>query len=323
MEKISVIINVYNKEKYIKKCLDSIVNQTYKALEILIINDGSTDNTLNIIKKYKDKRIRVINNKKNIGLSLSRNVGIDNAKGEYLYFVDADDFIEKDTIEYLYNLIKKYNVDISTCKCLDIYDYNYKLNQTEEKIQLLKAPDYLKKILLYDNHCVSTWNKLIKKELFNNIKFKKRIVNDLDHTHKLIIEAKQIVYSNQIKYFYFKNENAITSKNKEDFKRNIDIYESSIERYNYIKKYYPNLLENKLGVLITIEMIYLRSNGKIKKYLKEKNALKLYKKLFSFKIFKCDIPFNIKLRLLIFYISSLLYEVIIKTYLFLKRCIVR
>ena len=79
---ITVIINVYNGEKYIKKCLDSVIKQTYKNLEILIINDGSTDKTLNILKKYKDSRIRIIN-QDNIGLSLSRNVGIDNAKGKY------------------------------------------------------------------------------------------------------------------------------------------------------------------------------------------------------------------------------------------------
>ena len=103
---ISVIINVYNGERYIKKCLDSILNQTYKNLEILIVNDGSTDDTLKICKSYKDSRIRIINTK-NKGLSLSRNVGLDNAKGEYLYFIDCDDYIEKDTLEYLYNLCIK------------------------------------------------------------------------------------------------------------------------------------------------------------------------------------------------------------------------
>ena len=117
---ISVILNVYNGEKYINKCIDSVINQTYKNIEILVINDGSTDNTVNIVKKYKDKRIKLINNKKNLGLALSRNVGIDNAKGRYLYFVDIDDFILEDTIEYLYKLIKKYNVLLATCECNEV-----------------------------------------------------------------------------------------------------------------------------------------------------------------------------------------------------------
>ena len=129
---ISVIINVYNGEKFIEKCLDSIVNQTYKNLEILIINDGSTDKTLKICKKNKDKRIKIINTK-NMGLSLSRNVGIDNAKGEYLYFVDADDFIELDAIEYLYNLCKKYDVRIATCDPLTIYNYDFIKYERKEK----------------------------------------------------------------------------------------------------------------------------------------------------------------------------------------------
>ena len=124
-ELITIVINVYNREKYIKKCLDSIVNQTYKNLEILIVDDGSTDNTVKICKSYKDKRIRIISGK-NTGISLARNVGIDNAKGNYLYYVDSDDFIELDTIEYLYKLIKKYNVDISTCVSKHIHNYNIK-----------------------------------------------------------------------------------------------------------------------------------------------------------------------------------------------------
>ena len=313
---ISVIINVYNGEKFINKCLDSIINQTYKNLEILIINDGSTDGTLNIIKKYKDKRIRVINNKKNIGLSLSRNVGIDNAKGEYLYFVDADDFIEIDTIEYLYNLIKKYNVDISTCKCLDIYDYDYKLNQTEEKIQLLAASDYLKKVLISQNREVSIWNKLIKKELFNNIKFENRIINDIAFTHKIILKSKNIIYSNQIKYFYFNNSEGISHMKENDLDRAIDRYNSCIERYEYIKNIYPDLIENDISLIQNIARLYRNNNVNVKKYLDDKSAVKLYKKLFSFKkLFKCDMNIKSKIKLCIFRFSPKLHNIIVKKYL--------
>ena len=109
---ISVIVNVYNGEKFIKKCLDSIVNQTYKNLEIIIVNDGSTDSTLSICNSYSDDRIKIITTP-NQGLGLSRNTGIENANGEYLYFVDADDFIEPDAVEYLYKLIKTYNKPIN------------------------------------------------------------------------------------------------------------------------------------------------------------------------------------------------------------------
>ena len=123
---ISVIINVYNGEKYINKCLDCIVNQTYSNLEILIINDGSNDKTLKLCKKYKDSRIKIITTK-HLGLSLSRNVGLDKARGKYIYFIDVDDFIELDTIEYLYSLCIKYKASISTCRSLDVYNYVYNI----------------------------------------------------------------------------------------------------------------------------------------------------------------------------------------------------
>ena len=110
IQMISVILNVFNGEKYIKKCLESIINQTYKDIEIVIVNDGSTDDTKKIIESYKDKRIKLIN-QENMGLSLSRNVGIDNSKGDYLYFVDVDDYLEKDALEYLYNLMIKYDAE--------------------------------------------------------------------------------------------------------------------------------------------------------------------------------------------------------------------
>ena len=119
-ELITIIINVYNGENFIKKCLESVINQTYKNLEILIINDGSTDNTLRICESYEDERIRIIN-QENMGLSLARNVGIDEAKGEYLYFIDCDDFVEYDVIEYLYNLCKKYNTLMATCQPITVY----------------------------------------------------------------------------------------------------------------------------------------------------------------------------------------------------------
>ena len=108
---ISIIINVYNGERYIKKCIDSVICQTYKNIEIIVINDGSVDHTLKILKSYQDKRIKIIN-QKNKGLSLSRNVGISHAKGKYYYFLDMDDYIEKDTISYLYSLILNHQCDM-------------------------------------------------------------------------------------------------------------------------------------------------------------------------------------------------------------------
>lgn len=314
---ISVIINVCNGEKYIKKCLDSVVNQTYKNIEIIIVNDKSTDDTLSIIKSYKDKRIKIINNKNNMGLSLSRDIGIDKSTGRYLYFVDVDDFIELDTIEYLYKLIKKYKTRISTCRCLDIYDYNYKYKNEKEEIKLLSREEMLNRVLLTIDRSGTTWNKLFDRKLFDNIRFEDRIVNDVVTTYKLVLECEKIVFSNQIKYFYLRHSDSILGK--KNYKHSIDLYDAALERYNYIDNLYPDLIENKICLLLLIESLFVMDNDKVSSYLKKKETFKLYKKLYTFKIFKSKIRFNDKIKILLFRISPRLYKLIIKIYLKIKR----
>lgn len=307
-ELITVIINVYNEERFIKKCLDSVVNQTYKNLEILIINDGSTDNTLKICKKYKDKRIKIITTK-NLGLSLSRNVGIDNAKGEYLYFVDADDFIEEDAIEYLYNLCKKYDCELSTCKPLTIFNYNYTLKQPPEKIDILDSKAMLKKIILSEDLAVTLWNKLIRKEIFEDIRFQDRIINDITVTYKLAIKSHKIVYSNQRKYYYLRHKNAITvNKKGERIERVTDCYKAIIERYNDIKKIYPNLIENEIAMLRVILQLYILDNEEVQKFLKEQKFEELFKKTFTLKMIFARVRNKEKIKLILFRINPKLYK---------------
>lgn len=313
---ISVIVNVYNGEKYITKCIDSIINQTYKDLEIIIVNDGSTDNTLDICKKYKDNRIKIITTK-NMGLSLSRNIGIDNSKGEYIYFLDADDYIDPDTLEYLYKLSKKHKSKITTCDCIDIYDYNNNIKNKQEKIEILNSKEYLKKVLLLIGRNGTIWNKLIKRELLNNIRFEDRIVNDVVVVYKLILEAKKITYSNQIKYYYLRHEDSIMGKNKPD--RAIDLYKASLERYEYIKKIYPNYIENEICLCLMIITLRMHNDKKVIEYLENDKSFELYKKLFSLKMLKCKFKKNDKIKLILFRINPKLEKAIIKTYIKLKR----
>ena len=122
---ISIVVPIYNVEKYLEKCINSIIIQTYKNIEIILVNDGSTDSSGKICDIYLkiDKRIKVVH-KKNGGLSDARNVGIENAKGKYIAFIDSDDFLDSDFIEILYNLIIEYNADVSCCKCNVIYKLN-------------------------------------------------------------------------------------------------------------------------------------------------------------------------------------------------------
>lgn len=123
MPLVTIIIPVYNTEKYLKKCLNSVVNQTYKNLEIILINDASSDNSLAILENYakKYKNVKLVNNPVNLGVSISRNIGLDFANGDYIYFLDSDDFIRNDAIEKLVNLATLYDVPLVEAKYKSVF----------------------------------------------------------------------------------------------------------------------------------------------------------------------------------------------------------
>ena len=315
---ISVILCFYNREKYIKKCLDSIINQTYKDLEIIIINDGSTDNTLSICESYKDKRIKIFN-QKHIGITLSRNVGIENAHGDYLYFIDSDDFIELDTLEYLYNLCEKYNTKIATSRCLDIYNYDFCVKNNKEKVKVISSQEMLEKILLWDNRAEAVWNKLVKKELFDNLRFEDRIINDIAFSYKMVLKTNKIAFSNQIKYYYLKHNENLSLKRRYDLDRNIDLYNVLFERYENIKCICPNLIANRIGVIFVIARFYLLNDKRLIDFMDNQNTFEKCKELFTLKLFKCHLGFREKLKLVIFRINPKLYVRIIDFYLKIMR----
>ena len=308
---ISIIINVYNGEKYIDRCLDIVINQTYKNLEILIINDGSVDNTFKLCKKYKDKRIKIITTE-NQGLSLSRNVGLDNATGKYIYFLDVDDYIEKDTIEYLYKLSKKYKSKFVMSKSLDIRDYNFTYKNKPEKIKFISKEDMLSDIVLEKNNAVTSWNKLIDAGLYKNLRFEKRIINDMNYTHKLVMRSDGVLYSNQIKYFYLKRNDSVSGKTSSK-ERLIDIYEVSLNRYKYIKREYPKLIDNDAGMLRIIINIYLKD--RINDYLDKVNFRDTYNEIFSLKILFSRVGFREKIKMILFRTNPKLNKNLINIYL--------
>lgn len=168
---VSVIIPCYNVEKYVGKCLESLIKQTKKELEFIVIDDGSTDSTDKVIKEYqiKDKRIKYFKNR-NHGIGYTRNYGIDRANGEYILFVDSDDYIEEDTCEYLYNKAKKDNLDLVIC---DFYRETEDGKLTEEKLMEFENTNLKETSQLISNINLSPWNKLYKTSLIrdNNIRF--------------------------------------------------------------------------------------------------------------------------------------------------------
>ena len=210
---ISIIVPVYNVEKYLNRCIDSILNQTFTDFELILIDDGSPDNCGVICDEYakKDKRIKVIH-KENGGLSSARNRGLDVAKGNYIGFVDSDDYININMYECLYNAIIKNNSDISICNFMRVKEerVNTERNNIEKEYNYTNL-EYIEE-LYKGNHVVTpAWNKLYKKNIFNNIRYPiGRIYEDAFIIHEILYNIKKITYIDSYLYYYYLSENSIT-----------------------------------------------------------------------------------------------------------------
>lgn len=211
MPKISVIIPVYNTEKYLSRCLESIINQTYTDLEIICVNDGSTDNSAKILEEYakKDKRIKVIS-QNNRGLSMARNVGLKHMSGQYVSFIDSDDWIDVEYYEYLMYQIKYNNADIAMSGMRIVHDRNISNNATPN----LVTNNFVKKVKNLPNGSVC--DKLFKSELFKGIEFPRgRYYEDNIVLITIMQKSNIVAFSNYVSYYYFVNQSGIC-KTKDD-----------------------------------------------------------------------------------------------------------
>lgn len=238
MEKdlISVIVPVYKVEKYLEKCIESVLKQTYTNLQIILVDDGSPDNCGKICDEYakKDSRIEVIH-KANGGLSDARNVGISKAKGRYIGFVDSDDYIKEDMYEILLNLIKKYDADVSICNLYDVIDGNECIRNKENGIREYSRLDILKEVLLDKNIQSYAWNKLYEKELFDEIKYPiGKKYEDIGTTFYLFEKCNKIVVTSEPEYYYLKRADSLVNNVTES--TILDYTEIIIQRYLYIKQ---------------------------------------------------------------------------------------
>ena len=143
-ELVSIIVPIFNVDKYLEKCIKSIINQTYRNLEIILINDGSTDNSYQICKKYSEQDSRIVLiDKQNGGSASAKNYGLKIAKGDYISFVDSDDFVELDMIEYMVNTIKKFNTDIVQCEFVNLYKNTTAFGQEDIVEITIDAKEFL------------------------------------------------------------------------------------------------------------------------------------------------------------------------------------
>lgn len=266
MIKVSVIIPVYNVEIYIEKCINSLINQTLKEIEFIFVNDGSPDNSVSIIKKYqkKDNRIKLLE-KENGGQASARNLGLKHAKGEYIAFVDSDDYVKENMYELMYSRAKKDNLDIVICNYFLTFKdkiENAKNNITIEEEKEIISKDY---IILSP----SPWNKIIKKEYLKkcNFTFPEGIIyEDLASIPLLGLNNPKIVYINECLYYYVQSDTS-TMRNKEYKEKYEDIFKAIKHLYNnMIDKNYNQELE----YLLAYHYLYLGSLN-FYKYKKYKN----------------------------------------------------
>ena len=227
MPKVSVIVPVYNVEQYIEKCLESLVNQTLQDIEIIIVNDGSTDGSEEIIKKYLNKYSNKIKylTKTNGGLSDARNYGLPYATGEYIAFLDSDDYVDNTIYEKMYNKAIEENCDFVEC------DFIWKYDNKEVKDC---GYIYKDKHEMLANARVVAWNKLIKKELIDNLnlQFPKGLrYEDVDFFYRLIPHIKKFGFVKEFLIYYIQRPTSIANTQNERTKEIFEVLDNVIKYY--------------------------------------------------------------------------------------------
>ena len=299
---ISIIVPIYNVEQYLKKCVDSLVNQTYKNIEILLIDDGSTDSSGKIADELanKDDRIKVFH-KKNGGLSDARNYGIEKASGKYLSFIDSDDYVSYKMMEILHKNIIDNNCDVSICSYLEFLNEDEIFNDyNNEKIMLYNSEEAIKCLFSDCSFGNFAWNKLYKKELFDEIRYPKGYkMEDIGTTYKIFYKSKKIVYSDFKLYYYFQRQNSIL--HKIDNKLMQDKFDLEYERYVFINNVYADMIESKYYFFKNGVMLY--------PYISKEMQEKFNKEFKKFRFIKYKKSLTIKdtLRFVLFKFFKKLY----------------
>lgn len=282
MKKISVIVPVYNVEKYIEKCIRSIMKQTLEEIEIIVVNDGSLDRSLEIIDRLlkEDQRIKVIT-KKNGGLSSARNTGIKIATGKYIQHIDGDDWVEKDFLKSMYEFAEKENLDIVVSDYYeDYFDEKKKIKKGKKKSEkiIFDSKEYLKD-LFYDDDAPAMWNKLFKTSLYkeNNIFHPENISigEDLSTAPRLIYFSKKIGYLKKAFYHYMQNSQNMTNKATGINKCQI------FQCFDLLKNFFENQNANYEELLYRSSIYHLKNFISFEPIFENKDYMEGYKRFLS------------------------------------------
>lgn len=255
---ITVVVPIYKVEEYLDECVQSILNQTYHNLEIFLVDDGSPDRCGEMCDTYaeKDSRVKVIH-QKNRGLSGARNSAIDIATGEYITFVDSDDYLKEDMVETLYQEVLQYNAEIATAAYESFFeDGSRASNPHDGKIFVYSKEEALDCFLFNDYLTPCVWGKLYSISLWKEVRCPEgKLFEDQFTTYKLIDQCKKVVYDTTPRYYYRKRMGSIGHSSFSE--RTYDLYDAIHEEYNYISQKYPKECPNIAVARITWEIVFV------------------------------------------------------------------
>lgn len=278
-ELISVVVPIYNVEKYLPRCVDSILNQTYQNLQIILVDDGATDSSGKICDSYtSDHRVSVIH-KENGGLSSARNAALPYLKGKYVTFIDSDDWVTPDFIEALYENAITAQAEVSATGYYIAPEDGEPTTVFDGTKQVMDSAEALGTFLLHDGLGVTVWGKLYLTTLWDNVRCPEgKLHEDQYTTYKLLDLANKIVFDSKPRYYYFQRSNSIGHSAFSD--RSYDLYNGVHEEYDFISQKYPEVidltkLERDIWEVVFVNMM-LRSNVKddevirsVRKHIKE------------------------------------------------------
>lgn len=299
--KLSVIIPVYNVEQYLARCLDTVLSQSYRNIEVILIDDCSKDDSLVICNKYasQDNRIKVLCNENNAGVSATRNNGLDNMTGDYVCFIDSDDYIMPGMFSEMIRSLIESNSDIAVCHFMTLkkdHGFTHFTNLYPAEKKDYKSIEF-ERLLVFshnmyeDGYVCSLWNKIFKKEIFEDIRFEGRYAEDYRIMDLINSKTLRIIPVNTEYYVYCYNQNSITHKNfgkekwlfldvllqrLELYKNEADIVSNTMKKYcDVFLEYYFKSLQNG----IVVEKKYIKKFNYFVKSLLVDKSLKLSTKI--------------------------------------------
>lgn len=304
---ISVVVPIYNVQKYLSTCLESIINQTYKNLEIILINDGSTDESIHICEKFKDIDDRIILiSQSNHGLSHARNTGINASTGNYITFVDSDDFIDSNYIMDLYHVLIENDVDMAWAPFVPFFENEIPCDNSSRtgNVYTYQGIDCFKELFSdTPEYIIVSWGKLFKKELFSDLRYPVgKLHEDEFIIHHILNNCEKIAFLDRGLYFYLQRVNSIMNSSFNIHK--LDRLEALVDRYEMLK---DTKFSNKMIERILEDCIYNYKNlYKMNKndYSNLSKIRKLFKYYYKKNIFRMN---KNNLRYLLFRYCPLLY----------------